>query len=402
MAEEDQTTKADTVKYFTNALEKLSVGIALLRTLKPVAANEATKHVHALSDIFMSALLDSEPTLDNVAHDQNGDSALRVSDGPAWTNGAGVASNSKARLVEKLRSSSMSNIPNSHEVPSSPWPLLTGARAPQVSMRPMRTPHGHTQDLVFDLKTPGTRPTNGIPGISWARVAALEEPLSQASNVARAARPTPYGGTLSRSPSAISEPLAAQSRVIWVFHCPPSMSLSDITSKIHKGSLMSIVFATDRVTNIRACCIIFYNAEDAQVLMMDHRLHIGRREHTFFRSEHVEVGAPYPADEDIRMMNPPIGARRRLTVVRKALFETVSKAAFKRDINHLAGEDNVELVFIYNTGNATVVLASVKCAMLVKTGLEAKAKKRGMYEGATVSFSRDPCEAELRLVSVFN
>jgi hypothetical protein len=51
-------------------------------------------------------------------------------------------------------------------------------------------------------------------------------------------------------------------------------------------------------------------------------------------------------------MAPPMNERRRLTFARSQLFaHGMTEDHFKSDIYRLVGEGNVELVWLFNTGN---------------------------------------------------
>jgi len=66
----------------------------------------------------------------------------------------------------------------------------------------------------------------------------------------------------------------------------------------------------------------------------------------------------------------------------------------------IAGQDNVQLVWLYNGGNATVVFADVESAIKVKKVLDkrANASHNGaqcaesiVWKGLQTTFSKDPC-----------
>ena len=53
-------------------------------------------------------------------------------------------------------------------------------------------------------------------------------------------------------------------------------------------------------------------------------------------------------------MESPVNERRRLTFARQALFTTangMSEDRFKKDVCDMVGEQNVELVWLFNSGN---------------------------------------------------
>jgi hypothetical protein len=72
----------------------------------------------------------------------------------------------------------------------------------------------------------------------------------------------------------------------------------------------------------------------------------------------VEVleGQPYPNDDAIQRMENPWNERRRLTFARQKLFaEGTTEEQFKKDIFAIVGEDNVELVWLFNSGNGKLM-----------------------------------------------
>ena len=407
-------------------LDSSAKGRSQLRLFNPTVANEISKQVNQISENVMTAVVESE-TLNNMAvlaptceeRRRNGeDSAVSITSGP----GIGFKRHSAApiippgfenkavlsdmglrvsHLLEEMTNTSSGRASSS----ANAWP-------PGGSENSNRSP----QTLLLDLSTPTTGTAKAFPAISWASIAALKEKdtnkplavtsptLNFASKHGSSSDPTPARSV--NADNAMSretcEPQAHQSRVIWIFHCPVALNLTKVSAGINEGPIMSIVFAQDRTTGIRACCIIFQYSENALQFLANHRQRSRSGRHSFFQGEHLELGESYPADADIRLMDPPHCARRRLTVVRKSLFCDLSKRAFEHDVYALAGRDNVELIHVYNTGNATIILASVKCAVIVKKGLEERAKKRSLYEGASITFSKDPCETEIRLISVFH
>jgi hypothetical protein len=51
--------------------------------------------------------------------------------------------------------------------------------------------------------------------------------------------------------------------------------------------------------------------------------------------------------------------RRRLIFAAGRLFQRVSREQFVSDVKETAGVANVELIWLFNTGNATLIFASV-------------------------------------------
>ncbi|KZF24451.1 hypothetical protein L228DRAFT_245382 [Xylona heveae TC161] len=245
---------------------------------------------------------------------------------------------------------------------------------------------------------------------TWAKVAAIKptEPVSFGRSQRSATFPLSNGParpTRKYSVARQSEPIAEQGRVVWLVNCPEKMTLREVSKKIIEGALMSVVFVDDHdeICPGRAACVIFQKAEAAQEFYEANRAVPPEGQTSKYgKGVRVEMGGNFPADEDIQSMNMfPNGARRRLTFVRSQLFVGLSRARFERDIKAIAGADNVELIHIYNTGNATVVLASVKVAKALLKHFQMYAARDGPYKDVEVSYSKDPCEAEMRLISAF-
>jgi hypothetical protein len=69
-------------------------------------------------------------------------------------------------------------------------------------------------------------------------------------------------------------------------------------------------------------------------------------------------GNPWPEGADIIAMLLD-KERRRLIFATGGLFQRVSREQFQSDVEDIVGVANVELIWLFNTGNATVIFASV-------------------------------------------
>lgn len=137
-------------------------------------------------------------------------------------------------------------------------------------------------------------------------------------------------------------------RVIWVMQWPAKKPLSKITERIHTGPLFSMAYSEPE----SAVCIIFQHAAHGKAfweLNFDHEQATGSC--ILGHGCHLMVGRPYPLDENLKRMEGTGGERRRLTFVRSQLFVGLSEERFKQDIYEIVGESNVELVWLFNTGN---------------------------------------------------
>ncbi|KAI9805466.1 MAG: hypothetical protein M1825_000717 [Sarcosagium campestre] len=383
----------DIVSDFSVALQYFGRGISRLRRLDAAAANAAARHIHQVSEIVAAAVAESEIDSDEISPSQvslkgfsQGSELVSRGDGYMVTSGRDQRSRSNGLHAAPVLSA---------EETRPTWLLQDQLQGLQANNSVQ------TASLGQDTSAAQLR--------SWASIAAPEGSRSAAEHRVVSMQRTgpelhigrPINGAMVLVPWGLAESQSMQRRVVWIFSCPPETTIHSITARIHTGPLMSIALAREGSSRSPACCIIFHKAEHAQELVASYQLSALKQEYVFFKDEHLELGEPYPADREIQLMDPPTFARRRLSIVRKVMFTRAFETRFVRDIKRLAGEDNVELIYIYNSGNATVVLAGVRCALMVKDGLEKEGRRAGPYQGLTVTFSKDPCEAQMRLVSVY-
>lgn len=246
--------------------------------------------------------------------------------------------------------------------------------------------------------------------MTWAKVAATPAPpprgadmmASASSSSAHQNQPNRPSNAVGPANPDANEPASEQQRVVWIRGCSPNTTLRFISEKIHEGALMSILFDIDPLdssnADSRAACVIFHQAEHAlEFIDANQTLEQETGVCRYGTGYSIEPGLPWPADDEIRAMSAQPRERRRLTIVGKRLFARVPRRRFEADINKIAGEGNVELVWVYNHGNATVVLASVKVARVVHDRLVARARSGGPYGGALITYTADPCETTMVL-----
>lgn len=139
-------------------------------------------------------------------------------------------------------------------------------------------------------------------------------------------------------------------RVVWVKHWDVSKRpLSSLTEYIDQGPLLSIAYSE----RDKAVCIIFMHSHHARSFLKANTSCAGKHGQSIFGGN-VEVleGQPYPNDNAIQRMENPWNERRRLTFARQKLFaEGMTEEQFKKDIFAIVGEHNVELVWLFNSGN---------------------------------------------------
>jgi hypothetical protein len=199
----------------------------------------------------------------------------------------------------------------------------------------------------------------------------------------------------------VREPLWMQHRLVFILNLPPRISLSAISSSIREGPLASIKFGLSTEDNSRFVGIVFQHADDADAylhLLARERQTQTARRFTFMPD--VRRGDPYPADATIQSMAGPTSARRRLTIVKAGLFFKWKEAELRALCEREAGKDCIETVFVYNGGNATVIVSGVDGARKIKTVLDLWGTTKPAFEGVNVHYSRDPCEGEgIRLIA---
>ena len=259
----------------------------------------------------------------------------------------------------------------------------------------------------YALDPPLALPEASPKMATWAKVAAIPEVKGKGKaptldlHAPCSSSNTPSSVQGHKNPST-NEPAPKQQRIVFIKGCKEGTSLYDITKQISHGPLMSITIERGSKQLGVEVCIIFFNAEDAAAFLWDDSKSVLQKGHGLYgRGVAVTQGPPWPEDEEIRAMGTPgrRRERRRLTLNGGGLFYRISGTSFHADIAAIAGNDNIELIWLYNTGNATVVLASTRVAKAVMTELMRKARHGGVYEGVNISFASDPCEKPLNLVS---
>ncbi|KAG2411826.1 hypothetical protein HFD88_009382 [Aspergillus terreus] len=168
-----------------------------------------------------------------------------------------------------------------------------------------------------------------------------------------------------------------------------------ITTRIHEGPLQEIRLETNGRTRVT-----FQHASHALAFLksnheMEQMLGFGR----FGCGYHVELAEIVDWNDDHRRMNQPIRERRRLSFARKRLFaENMSPEKWKQDVRSVAGANNIDFLWVFNSGNATAVFTSTLVARKVLEAFNRWKEGRNVYSGVSVTYSSDPCEKELVLV----
>lgn len=209
----------------------------------------------------------------------------------------------------------------------------------------------------------------------------------------------------------IPESQADQMRVVFLLNLPNNLTLQDVSNGVQEGPLVQISFGFDEVEQARFAGVVFQYAKDAelfhQVLLKEKAE--SRPERFRFIMEAVR-GDPFPTDERIKAMaDSKVNASRRLTMVKKGFFFVCGERHLTQLCNNTVGEENVQLVWLYNGGNATVVFSNVGSAMKMKAELDRLTAGAGLpggkpavWAGLQTTYSKDPCQVPLVLMTALN
>jgi hypothetical protein len=195
------------------------------------------------------------------------------------------------------------------------------------------------------------------------------------------------------------EPLEEQKRVVLLLNLPHNIHLRDVSDAVREGPLVKIVFGQNDDDKTRYAGVIFQHATDAtnfyEALQRENRL---SRPDRFRFVVDAFIGDPFPLNDDIKAMGYPINATRRLTIVKARFFFMFKEEHLKRLCQKLIGPENIQLIWLYNGGNATIVFADVASSIRVKKELDRRASMAGkeggeseIWSGLQTTYSKDPC-----------
>jgi hypothetical protein len=200
-------------------------------------------------------------------------------------------------------------------------------------------------------------------------------------------------------------------RVVFLLNLPNNLSLQDVSNGVQEGPLVQIAFGFDEVEQAKFAGVVFQYARDAEVFhqVLQKERAESRPERFRFIVDAVR-GDPFRADEAIKAMgDPKINASRRLTMVKKGFFFVFGERHLTNLCNKIVGEEDVQLVWLYNGGNATVVFSNVRAAMKMKAELDRLTAGAGLpggqpavWAGLQTTYSKDPCHVPLVLTSAIN
>ncbi|EXJ83317.1 hypothetical protein A1O1_06938 [Capronia coronata CBS 617.96] len=266
---------------------------------------------------------------------------------------------------------------------TAPWGMEKFQMKPAPAPKGPPIPHSRTT-------TPSDARSNAS---TWAAVAATDIPRN---NRLVKFRPS---DALKRTitTEATVQPKDEDYRCLWIYGWTKERALSTITDRVNTGAVFSMAF----VEEYGAVCIIFQYASAAMAFMGENSQALRDSGVSLFGPlQTVRYGEPYPENADIRRMGSPSNERRRLTFARQQLFTNgLNEEQFKKDLIDMVGTDNVELVWLFNTGNATVVFSSTVIARIVRDEFLHRSRKPGPYHDVHVGFSHDPCERPMNLIT---
>jgi hypothetical protein len=258
-------------------------------------------------------------------------------------------------------------------------------------------------------------PISALSNTSWANIAAPSS--KELGNLVFNLHPENKPGSTAPRLTAHNSPvvtfhqqcesLAEQMRTVLIFNLPSTLTLNDVSNAICEGPVLLIKFGTDPENGNRFVGIIFQYARHADAFhqhLLQERKNSAPGRFRFIVD--VGLGPPYNYDDLLEEMEPPICASRRLTIVKKGFFYQFGKKSLRKFCSDLVGPDKIQLIWLYNGGNATVIFSEVRAALTVKTKLDQMAaiKAKGgpnmvSFEFLATTFSRDPCIADMNLVT---
>jgi hypothetical protein len=149
--------------------------------------------------------------------------------------------------------------------------------------------------------------------------------------------------------------------------------------------------------------IIFQYAKDAESFYQVMRKERAESKPTRFAFP-VEAarGEPFLCDDIIKIMTPPKCASRRLTIVKSKFFSNFRESDFRSLCEEKVSAENIQCIWLFNAGNATVVCTNVRSAVRLKKELEklsAAAPEESNFYGLQVTYSKDPCVQEIHYIT---
>lgn len=210
------------------------------------------------------------------------------------------------------------------------------------------------------------------------------------------------GNTSAPEKSTPKERTVEMLRMMKVRGLPKTSTLRNVTREITEGPLMHVGL-DDAPNDTKDALLIFLRADDTRNFLTKNvaiRLNsMGATQSCYGPGVCVDLLGPFLDEELVLEMSGKGAVRRRLTFSRKGLFTKVTPSQFHHDVAGIVGTWNIELVWLFNAGNGTVVFGNILHSMKVLEVFKGRASRSGPYSGVAVSYSPDPCEAALHLVS---
>ncbi|KAL3425384.1 hypothetical protein PVAG01_02175 [Phlyctema vagabunda] len=191
-----------------------------------------------------------------------------------------------------------------------------------------------------------------------------------------------------------SEPLYKQNRVVHLLNLPRTIIAADVSDAICEGPLYSIQFGTNVEEGTREATIIFCRSSSAELfynaLLKEKQRNVPRR---FQFCVDAELGEPYPANDIIKAMSMGTAPRRRLTIMKRLLFDTVGEYDLRILCEETVGKRNIQSVRVKGSRYARIVFTEVPAAIHMMHVLRGMVARDSTWQGADVIYSKDPCES---------
>ncbi|CZR55511.1 uncharacterized protein PAC_05399 [Phialocephala subalpina] len=208
-----------------------------------------------------------------------------------------------------------------------------------------------------------------------------------------------------RIPSVVKISERDAQRLVFLLNLPQNITAADITNAVKEGPLVKLQFGFDAEAKQRYCGVIFQFAQDAAAFeeVLEREKRESRPNRFRFIVEHARAEQVVGIEDTLAAMGHPMFATRRLTIVKAGFFFMFGQRQLKDLCEKLVGGDCVQLIWLYNGGNATIVFTDVAAAIKVKKDFDRKSTRglsggeTAIWAGVQTTFSKDPCVAPLEL-----
>lgn len=361
--------------------------------------------------VIMKTAIESEKVLGIVNGMQFQDRTLHVC--KAIPPGGNVTLGDEFKLEHFFRKDDLaaSKASKNHGHPQQEEPKSLPGRKSPILPEQSTILRGEPEDLTTIIPEVTSKEFK-TQAVSWAIIAGTMSPKSRTIDLHPENKPGPVAPRfqpIGRIPSISStqniESMVEKMRIVFLLNLPQTMTLQDISNAIQEGPLMSIRFGVDANNGKRYAGVIFQYARDAEAFyQVLYKERVDSRPYRFRFIADVVRGEGFPADETIKAMGPPTFASRRLTIVKSRFFFIFGERHLRNLCEKAVGAENIQLIWLYNGGNATVVFAEVAAAIKVKKMLdkmrddaEEKGSATQVWDGLQTTFSKDPCVQPLEL-----